>query len=138
VRGASHVQRAAGQLISLGPMASIRITSIPPGEAPVAVRSAWVGVELPLTRKNVAANDTGRGGSAIDVRTTRHPSYRICRIIRKRIEEPFDWGKTIGRIRQTVFRGLQRVDQQFKLAMTANNLMRLARVPMAVPSGAAP
>src|SRR4029450_1901344 len=33
-------------------MASIRITSIPPGEAPVAVRSAWVGVELPLKRKN--------------------------------------------------------------------------------------
>jgi hypothetical protein len=77
-----------------------------------------------------------RGGSAIDGRTTRHPvtaSARSC----KRIEEPFGWGKTIGRIRQTVFRGLQRVDQQFKFTMTANNLMRLARIPMAVPSGVA-
>ena len=87
---------------------------------------------------HVAAHETRRGGSAIDGRTTRHSSYRISQFIRKRIEEPFGWGKTIGRIRQTMFRGLQRVDQQFKLTMTANNLMRLARIPMAVPCGAAP
>jgi hypothetical protein len=31
-------------------MASIRITSTPPGEAPVAIRQAWVGLELPLLR----------------------------------------------------------------------------------------
>jgi hypothetical protein len=36
-----------------------------------------------------------------------------------------------------VFRGLRRVDQQFKLTMTASNLMRLARIPLAVPSAAA-
>jgi hypothetical protein len=29
-------------------MASIRITSTPPGEAPPAIREAWVGLELPL------------------------------------------------------------------------------------------
>ncbi len=87
---------------------------------------------------HVAAHDTRRGGSAIDGRTTRHLSYRISQIIRKRIEEHFGWGKTIGRIRQTVFRGLHRVDQQFKLTMTASNLMRLARIPMAVPPGAVP
>ena len=86
---------------------------------------------------HVAANDTRRGGSAIDRRTTRHPSYRISQIIRKRIEEHFGWGKTIGRIRQTVFRGLRRVDQQFKLTMTASNLMRVARIPVGVPAGAA-
>jgi transposase len=87
---------------------------------------------------HVAAHDTRRGGSAIDGRTTRHSSYRISQSIRKRIEEPFGWSKTIGRIRQTVFRGLQRVDQQFKLTITANNLMRLARIPVAVPCGARP
>lgn len=32
-------------------MASIRITSVPPGEAPLAIRQAWVGLELPLLRK---------------------------------------------------------------------------------------
>jgi transposase len=84
---------------------------------------------------HVARNDTRRGGSAIDGRTTRHASYRLSQIVRKRIEEHFGWGKTIGRIRQTVFRGLQRVDQQFKLTMTASNLMRLARMPGVVPAG---
>ena len=84
---------------------------------------------------HVACNDTRRGGSAIDGRTTRHHGYRLSQIIRKRIEEPFGWGKTVGRLRQTVFRGLQRVDQQFKLTMTANNLLRIARMPIAVPYG---
>ena len=56
--------------------------------------------------------------------------------IRKRIEEHFGWGKTVGRIRQTVFRGLQRVDQHFKLTMTASNLTRMAGILFAVPQGA--
>jgi hypothetical protein len=29
-------------------MKYIRITSTPPGEAPLAIREAWIGVELPL------------------------------------------------------------------------------------------
>lgn len=29
-------------------MTSIRITGIPPGEAPAEIRAAWVGLELPL------------------------------------------------------------------------------------------
>jgi hypothetical protein len=56
--------------------------------------------------------------------------------VRKRIEEHFGWSKTIGRIRQTVFRGLKRVDQQFKLTLTASNLMRMARMLIAAPVGA--
>lgn len=32
-------------------MASIRIINVPPGEAPLAIRQAWVGLELPLRRK---------------------------------------------------------------------------------------
>jgi hypothetical protein len=32
-------------------MASIRIRSVPPGEAPESVRAAWVGLELPLLRE---------------------------------------------------------------------------------------
>ena len=82
---------------------------------------------------HVAQNDGRRGGSAIDGRTTRHEGYRISQVIRKRIEEHFGWGKTVGRIRQTVFRGIQRVDQQFKLTMTASNLTRMARILFAVP-----
>ncbi|MGH8597746.1 MAG: transposase, partial [Gammaproteobacteria bacterium] len=86
---------------------------------------------------HVACNDTRRGGSAIDGRTTRHRGYELSQTIRKRIEEHFGWGKTIGRIRQTVYRGLRRVDQHFKLTMTASNILRIARMPIAVPQGAA-
>ena len=39
-----------------------------------------------------------------------------------------DEGKTVGGLRQTVFRGMRRVDQQFKLTMTASNLVRMARI----------
>lgn len=77
---------------------------------------------------HVAANDTRRGGSAIDARTRRHEGYQISQVIRKRIEEHFGWGKVIGPIRQTLYRGIQKVDQQFKLTMTASNLVRMARI----------
>jgi transposase len=86
---------------------------------------------------HVASNDTHQGGSAIDARTTRHPGYAISQTIRKRIEEHFGWGKTVGRIRQTVYRGLKRVDQHFKLTMTASNIVRMARMLVAAPQGAA-
>jgi transposase len=85
---------------------------------------------------HVASNTTHQGKSAIDARTTRHPGYAISQTIRKRIEEHFGWGKTVGRIRQTVYRGLRRVDQQFKLTMTASNITRMARMLIAVPQGA--
>jgi hypothetical protein len=86
---------------------------------------------------HVASNDARRGGSAIDRRTTRHVGYAISQTIRKRIEEHFGWGKTVGRIRQTVYRGMRRVDQHFKLTMTASNLVRIARMRCAVPQAAA-
>lgn len=85
---------------------------------------------------HVACNDTRRGGSAIDARTTRHAGYEVSQVIRKRIEEVFGWGKSVGGLRQTMFRGLQRVDQQFKLTMTANNIVRMARMLFAGPQGA--
>jgi transposase len=86
---------------------------------------------------HVARNDARRGGSAIDGRTSWHDGYRTSQAIRARIEEHFGWGKTVGHIRQTMYRGLRRVDQHFKLTMTASNLRRMARMLFAVPQGAA-
>ena len=85
---------------------------------------------------HVARNTTHQGRSAIDGRTTRHPGYAASQTIRKRIEEHFGWGKTVGRIRQTVYRGIKRVDQHFKLTMTASNIVRMARMLSGVPQGA--
>jgi DDE family transposase len=90
-----------------------------------------------LVTPHVACHDTRIGGSAIDGRTTRHAGYAISQTIRKRIEEHFGWGKTVGRIRQTVYRGIRRVDQHFELTMTASNIVRMARLLSAVPQGAA-
>lgn len=84
----------------------------------------------------VARHDERWGGSAIDGRTSRHAGYGISQIKRKRIEEHFGWGKTVGKIRQTVYRGIKRVDQHFKLTMLASNLTRMARIMTAVPAGA--
>lgn len=86
---------------------------------------------------HVARNDERSGGSAIDGRTSRHAGYRISRVIRKRIEEHFGSGKTVGRIRQTVYRGIECVDQHFKLTMVARNLTRIPRMPGVVSRGAA-
>lgn len=86
---------------------------------------------------HLAVHDTRAfGKSTIDARTTRHRGYALSQTIRKRIEEHFGWGKTVGRIRQTVYRGVRKVDQQFKLTMMASNLVRMARIMTAAPVGA--
>lgn len=78
---------------------------------------------------HIAANDTRvMGGSALDERTTRHLGYQLSQRVRKRVEEHFGWGKTVGRIRQTMFRGIGRVDQHFRLTMLASNIRRMAKM----------
>ena len=67
-------------------------------------------------------------GSAIDARTTRREGYAVSQKKRKRIEEAFGWGKTIGPIAKTMLRGIPRVGFQFTLTMAAYNLARLPRL----------
>ena len=74
---------------------------------------------------HVARNDTRIGGSAIDGRTRRHEGYRISQKTRKRVEEPFGWGKSIGLIRQMNVRGLSKVNGVFMLTMIGWNLTRM-------------
>lgn len=74
---------------------------------------------------HVARNEKRRGGSAIDGRTTRHDGYQVSQCIRKRVEEPFGWGKTVGLIRQVKVRGLAKVNSVFMVAMIGWNLIRM-------------
>jgi transposase len=67
-------------------------------------------------------------GSALDGRTTRHAGYKTSQVIRKRIEEAFGWGKTVGPIAKTMLRGVERVGFQFTMTMAAYNLARLPRL----------
>jgi transposase len=83
---------------------------------------------------HVAQNDQRRGGSAIDERTTRHESYRISQVKRKRIEECFGWLKTIALMRKLRHRGVCRVDWLFTFACAAYNLVRIRNLAAAVPA----
>jgi transposase len=67
-------------------------------------------------------------GSALDGRTTRHAGYAVSQRIRKRIEEAFGWGKTVGTAAKTMLRGTARVGFQFTLNMAAYNLARLPKL----------
>lgn len=82
---------------------------------------------------HVAQNINRSGGSAIDARTTRHAGYGISQIKRKCIEQCFGWGKTVGAIRQVMYRGLDRVDAVFTLTMAAYNLTRMRSLPEVRP-----
>jgi transposase len=63
--------------------------------------------------------------SAIDGRTTRHAGHGISMRIRKRIEEPFGWIKTVGGGRQLRYRGRQRNRAWFKTVTAVYNLLRI-------------
>jgi transposase len=79
----------------------------------------------------VAQNDTNRK-SAIDGRTTNHPNYAISQKIRKRIEEGFGWMKTIGRLRKTMYRGIEKIAWQLDLHAAAYNLVRMKNLGLGV------
>lgn len=73
---------------------------------------------------HVAQNNRNRR-SAIDARTTRHLGYEISQRKRKRVEEVFGWLKTIGLLRQTRYRGRERVGWMFTFAKAVYNLVRI-------------
>ena len=79
--------------------------------------------ELKVT-PHVAQNNKRRR-SAIDDRTVRHAGYAVSQRMRKRVEEIFGWIKTVGNLRKTRHRGLERVDWMFAFTAAAYNLVRM-------------
>jgi transposase len=77
------------------------------------------------TTPHVTQNLTRRGGSAIDLRTTRHEGYAKSQHARPRIEPAFGWLKTIAWMRKVKLRGLAKVNWLFVFASAAFNLIRL-------------
>jgi IS5 family transposase len=73
---------------------------------------------------HVAQNKSGRRSALAD-EVAQHEGYRVSLQCRKRIEQGFGWAKTIGRVRQVMIRGLQKVGQMFVLNMAAYNLVRM-------------
>jgi len=82
-------------------------------------------------RPHVTQNINRPGGSAIDGRTVRHPSYQISQKKRPLIEKVFGWMKQTGGLRKTKLRGLRNVAWQFLMSAAAFNLWRLPKVQLA-------
>jgi transposase len=73
---------------------------------------------------HVAQNTTNRR-SAIDRRTTRHAGHVVSQRIRKRVEEPFGWIKTVGAGRKVRYIGQDRNRAWFKMEAAVYNLIRI-------------
>jgi transposase len=80
---------------------------------------------------HVTQNNKNRS-SAIDGRTTQHPGYALSQRKRKRVEEIFGWIKTVGLMRKTRHRGLERVGWMFTFTAAAYNLVRIRNLQAVV------
>ena len=63
--------------------------------------------------------------TAIDGRTTRHSGYEVSQRIRKRVEEPFGWVKTVGAGRKLRYVGQDKNRAWFKMTTAVYNLFRI-------------
>ena len=97
------------------------------------LRTLPVLLTAPLIEPHVAINGTvSKNGK---VRKTAVPSevaaslrYAISQRLRKRIEECFGWGKTVGGLAQLKVRGLDKVRAVFVFGVAAYNLVRLPKL----------
>lgn len=77
------------------------------------------------------APNTTRQRSTIDGRTTRHEGHAVSQRIRKRIEEPFGWVKTIAGGRKLRYIGRQRNRAWFLMTGAVYNIIRIAALDAA-------
>jgi hypothetical protein len=76
---------------------------------------------------HVALN-AGHYTTGIGEGTLESPGYRASQIVRKRIEQFFGWGKTVGGLRKTRLRGVRRNKQLMCLTGLAYNVVRISRL----------
>jgi transposase len=79
---------------------------------------------------HVAQNTTKRR-SAIDARTTCHTGYASSQVMRKLVEHPFGWIKSVAGLWQVKHRGQAKVGWNFALAIAAYNLTRIRTLQQA-------
>lgn len=77
----------------------------------------------PHVALNATHYGTGPGPGIVD-----YPGYRASQIVRKRLEQFFGWGKTVGGLRKTRLRGVRRNRQLMCLTGLARNLVRVSRM----------
>ena len=77
------------------------------------------------------AQNTNKRSSAIDGRTTRHAGHALSLRIRKRIEEPFGWMKTVGGGRKLRYIGKDRNRAWFLMTTAIYNVVRITALDAA-------
>ena len=77
------------------------------------------------------APNTTRQRSTIDGRTTRHAGHQVSQRIRKRIEEPFGWMKTVAGGRKLRYIGTRRNRAWFVMTGAIYNIIRIAALDTA-------
>ena len=81
-----------------------------------------------MRNRGVTPHVARRTHSAIDGRTERHGGYRMSQKVRKQVEEMFGWMKTVGGLRRTQYRGVERTGLARYFVATAYNLVRMANL----------
>ena len=69
--------------------------------------------------------------TGLDGRTTTKRGYQTSQRIRKRVEEIFGWIKTVGGLRRSRYRGIERTQAWGYFVAGTYNLLRLARLELA-------
>ena len=79
-----------------------------------------------LERRGIKVHGARKvSGSAVDGRTARGKGYAMSLRRRKMIEEAFGWIKTVGGLRKTRHKGLEKLSGQALFAFAAYNLTRM-------------
>ncbi len=66
----------------------------------------------------------------LDGRTTNRRGYRLSQRVRKRVEEIFGWMKTVGGLRRSRYRGMERTQAWAWMVASAYNLLRMTRLSL--------
>jgi transposase len=71
----------------------------------------------------------------LDGRTTRRAGYRTSQRIRKRVEEIFGWMKTVGGLRRSRYRGVERTQAWAYFVAGTYNLLRITNLGLSSQAG---
>ncbi len=82
------------------------------------------------------AQQTGWKVKGLDGRTSRSKGYATSQVSRRRIEELFGWLKTVGGLRRSRYRGVERTHMAVQFCAGASNLLRMAKLAVNGPPGA--
>lgn len=73
--------------------------------------------------------------AGLDGRTLGRSGYRVSQKLRKRVEEIFGWMKTVGGLRRTRYRGVERTQAWAYFVAGTYNLLRITRLGLSLQTG---